>query len=158
MACHHRLLTAYTVRRRRTWHIIIALGLHTQLDKVGSGNSIVDLGHYTRSENIGLDMPQSHLGKHTMDDIDVEFHHPLWTTQIVRRCRARHARMALGQQRQSDDIRHGMSLSPLGNRCDQTTSSVACHHLFCAAHTVGQYRAGHPIIILESIHDKTRSA
>ena len=158
MACHHRSLAAYTVIRRRTWHIIIALGLHTQLDKVGSGNSIVDLGHYTRSENIGLDMPQSHLGKHTTDDIDLECHHPYWTTQIVRRCRARHARMALGQQRQSDDIRHGMSLSPLGNRCDQTTLSVACHHLSCAAHTVRKCRAWHSIIILEIMHDQTMSA
>ena len=158
MACHHRPLTAYTVRRCRTWHIIIALGLHTQLDKVGSGNSIVDLGHYTRSENIALDMPQSHLGKHTTDDIDLECHHPYWTTQIVRRRRARHAPMALGQQRRSDDIRHGMPSSPLGNRCDQTTLSVACHHLSCAAHTVGQCRAGLPIIVLESIHNQTRSA
>ena len=58
--------------------------------------------------------------------------------------------MALGQQRRSDDIRRGMSSSPLGNRCDQTTSSVACHHLSCAAHTVEQCRAGLPIIVLEN--------
>ena len=44
MACHHRLWNAHTVERRRAWYAIIAFGKHT------------------RSNDIGLGMPSSHLG------------------------------------------------------------------------------------------------
>ena len=98
VACHHRPWTRYTVKRCWTWHIIISFGLHTPLDEVGSGNSIINLGHYTQSDNLGLDIPSSPFESTRSDDIDMECHHPLWTTQIVKRRRAWHARIALGQQ------------------------------------------------------------
>ena len=125
------------------------------MDDVGSGNSIIDLGHYTRLENVELDMPSSPLESTQSDYIDVERHHPLWSTQIVRRRPARHACMVLGQQTRSDDTKRGMQSSPLGKRCDHTTSGVACNHHSYAAHTIGQCWAGHPIIVLESIHNQT---
>ena len=158
MACHHLPWKAYTVRQRRTSHIIIARGLHIQLDEVGRGNYIIDLGHYTRSNDIGLHIPLSPLESTRSNDTDVKCHHPLWTTQIVRRCKVWHAHMALGQHTRSDDIRRGMLSSPLGNICNQTTSGVACHHLSYVAHSVGQCRAWHPIIIYESTHDQQMSA
>ena len=158
VACHHRPWTVYTVKRRRTWHINIALGLHTQLDEDGSANSIIDLGHYTRSDNAKLDMPTSPLERTRSNDIDVECHHPLWTIQIVRRHRTWHAGMALGQKTQLDDIRQCMPSSPLGKRCDQTTSGVACHHLSCVAHTARQCWARHPIIVMESIQSQIISS
>ena len=81
-------------------------------------------------------MPSSPFECTWSDDIDVECHLPIWTTEIVRQRRARHARMAVGQKTWSNNISRGMPSSPLGNRCDQTTSGVAFHHLSCAAHTV----------------------
>ena len=43
-------------------------------------------------------MPSSPFECTWSDDIDVECHLPIWTTQIVRRHRARDARMAVGQK------------------------------------------------------------
>ena len=37
VACHHRLLAAQTVIRRRPWHAITALGQHTRSDYVRRG-------------------------------------------------------------------------------------------------------------------------
>ena len=37
LACHHRLWAAHTVRLRRAWHDITALGQHTWSDNVGRG-------------------------------------------------------------------------------------------------------------------------
>ena len=47
VACHHRPWTAYTVRRRRAWHDITALGLHAWLDDVMRGitSSPLDCTH-----------------------------------------------------------------------------------------------------------------
>ena len=115
---------------------------------VGSRNSIIDLGHYTRSENIGLDMPPSHLGKHTTDDIDLECHHPIWTTQIVRRRWAWISIIALGRHTKSKDVRRGMPSLPLDSRYSRTTSDVACHHCPWLAHTIGSRRALDAIITL----------
>ena len=37
VACHHRPWEAHTVKLRRVWHDITALGQHAQLDDVGRG-------------------------------------------------------------------------------------------------------------------------
>ena len=43
-ACHHRLWAAHTVRLRRAWHDITALGQHTRSDDVSHGMTSPPLG------------------------------------------------------------------------------------------------------------------
>ena len=50
---HHFPWSTYTVGRRREWHVIIALGLHTQSNDVGRGNDIIALWQHIRSDDIG---------------------------------------------------------------------------------------------------------
>ena len=73
VACHHHLWAALTVERRRAWHDIIALGLHTRSEDVRHGmtsppldntqgrqrrawHSITALGQHTRSDDVGRGM------------------------------------------------------------------------------------------------------
>ena len=72
-----------------------------------------------------------------------------WTAHMNKRRRAWHARMALPQHTQFDDVGHGMSSFPLGRTHGQTTSGVT--FLICPWRvlTVGGHRACHAIITLE---------
>ena len=75
-------------------------------------------------------------------------HHHHWIAHTDEQCRAWHARMAIGQHTQSDDVGLGMPSSPLGSTCGWMTSAVSCHLDPWNTHTVGQCRAWHAIIAL----------
>ena len=78
VACHHRLWVAQMVERRRAWHDITALGLHTRLDNVGRG------------------MPSSPLDStHDRTTSGVACHHRLLVAQMVERRWAWHDITAL---------------------------------------------------------------
>ena len=72
-------------------------------------------------------------------------HHRPGKGNTVERHRAWHAITALGQHTRSDDIERGMPSSPFGSTNGHTTSTVVCHHLPWAAHTVERHRAWHDI-------------
>ena len=76
----------------------------------------------------------------------VASHHRLWAAHLVKRRRAWHDITALGQHTQSDYVRRGMTSPPLYSTHGRTTSGVACHHRFWAAHTVERRRAWHVLI------------
>ena len=96
VACHHRLLAAQTVIRRRPWHAITALGQHTRLN------------------DVRRDMPSSPLGStHGRTTSGMACRHCPWTQHTVKQSRAWHAIISLGQQTRSDDVRRGMPSSPL---------------------------------------------
>ena len=119
VACHHRLWTPQTVKRRRACHSIIAFGQHTQSNYVGRG------------------MPSSPLGStngRTTSRVDVQHH--LWAAHTVKRRRAWHAIIALGQHTRSNDVRRDMPSPPLDSTHDRTTLGMACHHHLWAAQTV----------------------
>ena len=67
-------------------------------------------------------------------------HHPL-TAQMIGRRPAWHARMALGQHTQSDDVGCAMPSSHLGSTYGRTILGVACHHCHWATHTVRRHQA-----------------
>ena len=154
VACHHRLWVAHTVKRRRAWHDIIALGQHTRSDYIGRG---------VRSPSLDSTHGRTTLG--------VACHHRLWVAHTDKRRRAWHAIIALGRQIQSNDVRRDMPSPPLdnthGKHCQvwlyitalglhaqsddvmrgmtspplesthgRTTSGVACHHRVWEAYTV----------------------
>ena len=155
VTCHHRLWTTHSVERRRAWHAIIVFGQHK------------------RSNDVGRGMPSSPLGStHGRTTSGVECHHCHWAAQTVERRRAWHAIIAfeqadtvgrrrswhaiiaLGRQTWSNDVRHGMPSSPLGNTDGRTTFGVACHHRLWPANTVERRQAWHAII---AIGQHTRS-
>ena len=131
MACHHRPLAPHTVRRRRTWHAIIASGQHT------------------RSNDVGRGIPSSPLGSTDGRTTSaVACHHRLWAAHTVGRRRALHAIIALGQHRRLDDFGRGMPSSPLDSTDGRPSYGVACHHRPWTAQTVERRRTCHVIIAL----------
>ena len=105
---HHRPWTAHTVRQRRAWQAITALGQHTQLD------------------DVERDMPSLPLGStHSRTTLGVEFHYIPWTANTAERRRAWHEITALGLHAPSNDVGRGMTLSPLDCTHLRTTSGVA---------------------------------
>ena len=131
VACHHRLLAAQTVIRRRPWHAITALGQHTQSKDVGRGMTSPPLD-----------------STHGRTTSGVTCHHCLWTTHTVERHRVWHAIIALGQHTRSNDIGHYMTSPPLDSTHGRMTSGVTCHHCLWTAHTVELQRVWHAIIAL----------
>ena len=99
VACHHIPWTTNKVEQRRAWH------------------SITAFGQYTRSNDVGHDMPSPPLDNtHGQMTTSVACHHPLWaahTVELRRRC---------------------IPLSSLGSTNGRTTSGVACQHHLWAAH------------------------
>ena len=128
VTCHHRLWTTWTVQRWQVWHSIIAFGL------------------YTRSKDVGRDMPTPPLDStHGRTTSSVACHHRQGTTHMEGRRRACHAIIAFVQHRRSDDVGRGMPSPPLENTLGRMTLGVACHHRPWKAHTVGLRRAWHDI-------------
>ena len=109
VACHHRHWVAHTVRRRRAWHAIIALGLDTLLDYVRRG-----MPSWTLTNTHGR--PKSSIARH----------HLLWTIHAIEQCHTWHAFMALGMHTWSEDVGCGMPSSLLGNTCSRTMLGVTC--------------------------------
>ena len=120
VACHHRLWAAHTVKRRRAWNAIIALGWQTRSNDIRHGMT-----------------PSPLASTHGRTTSGIAYHHRLWAAHTVKRRRAWHAIIALGRQTQSNDVRHGMPPSPLGITHGRTKSGVACHHRLWTADTVG---------------------
>ena len=131
VACHHRLWVAQMVERRRAWHDITALGLHTLLDNVGRG------------------MPSSPFDRtHNRTTSDVACHHRLWVAKIVEQRRAWHDITALGLHTWLDNVGRSMPSSPLDSTHDRMTSGVVCHHRPWVAQMVERRRALHDITAL----------
>ena len=129
MACHHRIWTAHTVRRRWAWHDIIAFGQHRWSDGIERG------------------MPSPPLeSTHGRTKSGVACHHHLWATHTVELRRAWHAIITYGQHKRSNDIGREIPSPPLESTHGRTTSGVACHHHLWEAHTVELCRAWHAII------------
>ena len=119
VTCHHRILTAHTIERRRAWHAIITFGQHT------------------RSNYIGRGMPSYYLDdKHNRTKSSVACHHRLWTTCMVQRRQVGHSIITFGPHTRSKDVGRDMTSTPLDSTHGQTTSVVTCHHRFWTAHTV----------------------
>ena len=129
IAYHHRLWAAHTVERRRMWHYIISLG------------------RQTRSDDVRRDMPSPPLDStHGRTTSGVTCHHHLLTTHTVERRWAWHDVNAFGQHTQSNDVRRDMPTQPLDSPHGRTTSSVAFHYRFWAAHTVERRLAWRDIV------------
>ena len=111
VACHHRLLAAQMVIRRRPWHAITSLGQHTQSKDVGRGMTSPPLD-----------------STHDRTTSCVTCHHRLWTAYTIERRWAWHAITTFGQHKWSNGVGRGMPLSPLDGKHGRTMSVVACHH------------------------------
>ena len=128
VACHHRPLKTHSVERRRAWHDITVLGLHTWSDDVERGmtsppsdsthgrqrqawHNITALGQHTRSTTLG-----------------VACHHRPWIAHTVERRRTWHDITALGQHSRSNEVGNDMPSLPLHCTHGRTTPGVACHH------------------------------
>ena len=121
MACHHRLGTTHTVRRRRAWHNISALGQHTRLEYVMRGMTSLPL-----------------YNTHSRTTSGVACHHRLWAAQPIKRRRARHAIIAHGRQTRLNDVRRDMPSPSLDSTHGRTTS-VVVRHLAFGKHTRSKY-------------------
>ena len=129
VACHHRPWTTCTVGRRRAW------------------NDITALGQYTRSDYVGRGMTSPPLDStHSRTTSGVAFHHRLWAAHTVKRRWAWHDITTFGQHTRSNYVGLDMPTPPLDSQNGRTTSSVAFHYRFWAAHTVGQRLVWHDII------------
>ena len=129
VACHHRLGAAHTVERRWAWNNITAFGQHT------------------RSNNVRCDMPSPPLDStHGRTSSDVVCNHRLWAAHTVKQRWAWHDITAFGQHTRSNYVGLDMPTPPLDSPHGRTTSSVAFHYRFWAAHTVEQRLAWHDII------------
>ena len=131
VACHHHLWESHTVKRRRAWHDITALG------------------QQTRSNDVGCHMTSPPVeSTHGRTTLGVACHHHLWAAQTVERHQAWHAIIALRRQTRLDDVGRCMPSPPLDSTHGRMTSGMACHHRPCTAHTIGRRRAWHDIISL----------
>ena len=158
VTCHHLLLTAHTVERRRVGHAIIAFGQHTQSKDVGRGMISHAFGQHTRSNDVGRDMPSPPLDStHDRTTSGVACQHRLKASHTDERCRAWHDITAFGQHTQSNEVGHDMSSPPLDSTHGRMTSGVACHHLFWEAQMMERRRRGMPTSPLGSTHHRTTS-
>ena len=160
MACHYRLGTAHTVKRRRAWHAIIAFGQHKQSDDIGCvmQSPLLDSTQGRMTSGVAC-----HLRPSTSPTVGrcgawheitaLGLHHgrswhditAIGQNTIGRRW-AWHDITALGQHTRSDYVRRGMTSPPLYITHSRTTSGVAYHHHLWAAQTIKRRRAGHAIL------------
>uniref|UniRef100_A0A494G8G8 Uncharacterized protein n=1 Tax=Solanum lycopersicum TaxID=4081 RepID=A0A494G8G8_SOLLC len=136
------------VRRRRTWHAIMAFEKHTRCDYVSHGHS----------------SPTGIIHGH-----GVTCYHRPWTSHMIGGCRAWYACMSLGQHTWLADVRHGIPLSPLdnihggtilrailsspfGSTHGRMMSGVTCHYWPWTTHTVGRLWLGMPSSHLDRIY------
>ena len=116
---HHRPWKTYTIRPRRAWHAIIAIGKNT------------------RSDNIKRRMTLSPLGStHNRKASIMKCHHLLWTTHTVVQYWVWNAFIAFGLHTLSDDVRRCMTAWALGSINGQMTSDFTCHYRPWVSHTV----------------------
>ena len=82
----------------------------------------------------------------------VKFYIFLSFAHAVGRRRASHAVITLGQHTRWEDVRCGMTSSPLDNIQDRSTSGVACNYCLWPIHIVRIRRVWMPSSLLDSIH------
>ena len=98
VACNYLLWAAQTVRRRRAWYAILALGRQTWSNDVERG------------------MPSSPLGStYGPTTSGVACHHRLWAAHTVERRWVWHAIIAFGQLIRSSDVGRAVQSSSLGS-------------------------------------------
>ena len=103
VACHHRHWKTTMIRLCCVWHVINALGQHTRSDAIEHG------------------MPSSPLDNtHGRTTSSEACRHLPWAAHTVKRRRAWHVVIALGQHARMDDVGHGMRSSPLDHTHDWT--------------------------------------
>ena len=129
VACHHGLWAAQTVKRRLSWHAIIAIGLAHTVRRCRAWHSIIALGQETWSNDLERGMPSTPKDStQERTTSSVACYHLLRATQTVERRRVWHAIIALRQRTQSKDVGRGMTSPPLDSTHGRTTSGVACHN------------------------------
>ena len=98
VACHHRLWTAHTVKRRRVWHAIIAFRQHKRPNDVGRGMPSSPLGSTHSGTTSGVACHHRHwTSLHSWTASGVACHHRPWTANIVERSRVLYAIIAFWQ-------------------------------------------------------------
>ena len=141
------LETVHTVGRHRTWHAIIAIGLHTRSNDVRRGMLSWSLAITHACTMSGVARHYRPCTACTRsDNVEHGIHHRHWTTYTIRLHRVWHVIIALvlhtrlnvfghgnvlisfGKHTRSKDVGSGMTSPPLGNTHGQTTSGVTCHH------------------------------
>ena len=95
------------------------IGQYTRSDDVGCGNAITALGMYTGSDDFERGMPSSSLERYT-----------------IKRPLAWHVIIALRKHTGLNDVRHYMSAWNLGSTHGQMTLGVSCYHRHWAAQAV----------------------
>ena len=121
---------ARTVKRRRAWHDITAIGQHT-VGRRGARHNITAHGQNTRLDYVRRGMTSPPLySTHGRTTSGVACHHRLWAAHTIERRLAGHAIIAHGQQTWSNDVKRDMPSPPLDNTHGRTTSVVAFHLAF----------------------------
>uniref|UniRef100_A0A494G8M2 Uncharacterized protein n=1 Tax=Solanum lycopersicum TaxID=4081 RepID=A0A494G8M2_SOLLC len=139
VACHHRLWGAQTVKQRRAWHAISALGLVDSVRRRRAWYAVTAFGQHTQSDD-GSTHDQTTSG--------VACHHRLWAAQTVKQRRAWHAIIAFGQHKRSNEV-----------ACCMTSSPLDCTHgRTMSAHTIGNVGCGMTSPSLDNIHGCQRRA
>ena len=161
VACHHRHWKKTTIKLRRAWYAIIALGQHTRSNDVEHGvpSSFLDNthGHTTSGKACHLHPITActvkrrsawhvhmGLGKHKLsDDVGRDMLHRPWATHTVRLCWSCHACPIHGQRTQSNDIEFCTPSQPLGSTQNRMTLAVAFIHRPWEAQPVKQHCVWH---------------
>ena len=143
VAFHHRLWAAHTVRLRRAWHDITALGQHTRSDDVGRGMTSPPLDGTLGRTTFGVACHHCGWAAHPIerrrawqditslemhawsDDVERGITSPPLDITLGRQRRAWHEIIAFEQHTRSNDIGHGIPSSPLGSTHGQTTLGMA---------------------------------
>ena len=146
------------------WHDIAALRKNTRSDDVGRGKPSPPLDSKHSLTASGIKCTHRLWEAHTVERrrawhaiIALAAHtverrrawHPIVAFGLAHTVGGRrmwHAIRDLGRQTRSNDVRLGMTSSPLGSIDGRTASGVACHHRLWTAHTLERRQAWHAII------------
>ena len=117
VAYHQSIWTAHT-DGRRTWHAVIDLVQHTQLDDVRRGMSHGPWASQKvvrrRVWHVSVPLDNTHVcplgSKHCKTTSGKAYHHRPWTTYKVRRRRAWHVIIDLGLYTRSEDVGRGNAI------------------------------------------------
>ena len=108
---HHCRWKAHIIDRRWAWH------------------ALMDLGTYTRSDDVGCFMPLSPLNyTHGRRTLGLAYDHCPWTAHTDGQCQSLNAFISLKHHTRLDDVDLCIQLRPLESTDDHKMSSVACHH------------------------------
>ena len=134
IAYRHYLWIAYMVRRRRTWHAIMAFEKHTRCDYVSHGHSSptgIIHGHGM------LLSPLDNIHGRTISV--VRCYHLPWKEYTIWRCQALHVIIVLGHHTWSEDVGRSMPACLLGSTHGWMMLSVGFHYHIWTTYMVGRY-------------------